>query len=98
MTKYLFEILFDWDGGHSRVIVFGVNDFVVQLTMEHDLMEWVCISKMAVGICIHPHGHLILQELFFVRLNGVSLEGISCLSPWRRSMSRDVGRYSPLEL
>lgn len=49
MTKYLFEILFDWDGGHSRVIVFGVNNFVVQLTMDYDLMEWVCISKMARG-------------------------------------------------
>ena len=23
MTKYLFEILFDWDGGHSLIIVFG---------------------------------------------------------------------------
>ena len=22
MTKYLFEILFDWDGGHSLIIVF----------------------------------------------------------------------------
>ena len=65
MTKYLFEILFDWDGGHSRVIVFGVNDFVVQLTMEHDLMEWVCISKMARGgFAFIPTGHLILQELF----------------------------------
>ena len=57
MTKYLFEILFDLDGGHSRVIVFGVNNFVVQLTMEHDLMEWVLYRQRPVGDDLHSsHG------------------------------------------
>ena len=48
----------------------GVNNFVVQLTMEHDLMEWVLYRQWPVGDDLHSsHGPFNLS----VYLNRTSL-------------------------